>query len=509
MESLVGVDLGTTNIKAVAYDTCGQVLVECSRATPSTSQGTRQAIIDPQLLWQTTAHCLAELIQQLPDPGAIVGMAIASVGEAGVPLDHSGQPLYPIIAWYDERTAPQAFRASQRLGEKRIYQATGLPPGHTFSAFKLLWLQEHEPEVMRRLDCWLSVGDWITYCLSGQKWMGYSQASRTLAFDLAQRKWWDEGLAELGLNVGIWPQLAAEGTRAGEITAQAAILTGLREGTPVYLGGHDHVCGALASGAIRPGIVLDSTGTTEAELTTIDQVSKHLAMADLSFCLGCHVARGTYYITGGILGAGSLINWLAELLWPSQQLSRVEAIESLSKLAMQSPPGANGLYLLPHLAGAGSPDRSSTARGVIAGLSLAHNRSDLARSAIEGLAFELRTLWEALVHHTGQPLERAIVAGGGARNILWNQTKADITGMVLQIPSNVEAVTRGAALLVGLGSGIYRDETQALAQTQQAMQTIAPEPEARRFYETHFRGYISKVRPQAVLLGRLVGQLLS
>jgi xylulokinase len=509
MESLIGVDLGTTNIKAVAYNTCGQVLAEYSQATPCTSQGTRQAIIDPQLLWQGAAHCLAELIQHLPDPGAIVGVAIASVGEAGVPLDGSGQPLYPIIAWYDERTAPQAQLASQRLGEKRLYQATGLPPGHTFSVCKLLWLQEHEPDVMRRLDCWLSVGDWITYCLCGQKWMSYSQASRTLALDLAQRKWWNEGLVELGIEVGIWPQIAAEGTRAGKITAQAAALTGLREGTPVYLGGHDHVCGALASGAIRPGIVLDSTGTTEAELTTIEHVSQHLAAADLSFCLGCHVVHDTYYITGGILGAGSLISWLTELFWPSQDFSRVEAIESLSKLALQSPLGANGLYLLPHLAGAGSPDRSSTARGVIAGLSLTHNRSDLARAAIEGLAFELRTLWEALVRHTSQPLERAVVAGGGARNILWNQTKADITGMVLQAPINVEAVTRGAALLVGLGSGIYHDETQALAQTQQAMQTFSPEPSARQFYETHFHGYISKVRPQAVLLGRLAGQLLS
>ncbi|MHB1355253.1 MAG: FGGY-family carbohydrate kinase [Anaerolineae bacterium] len=508
METLIGVDLGTTNIKAVAYDTSGMVLAEHSMATPSTVQGTRQAIIDPQVLWQTAARCLAEIIQQLRDPGAIVGVAIASVGEAGVPLDRSGEPLYPIITWYDERSAPQALCVSQQLGDKRIYQATGLPPGHTYSVLKLLWLQEHEPDVVRQLDCWLSVGDWITFCLCGQKWMGYSQASRTMALNLAQRTWWHAGLAELGLRADTWPQLAAEGVFAGAVTVQAAAQTGLRQGTPVYLGGHDHVCGALASGAIKPGIVLDSTGTTEAELTTIEQVSSHLAAADLSFCLGCHVARQTYYITGGILGAGSLIGWLAELLWPSQEYTRIEALESLSKLAAQSPPGASGLYLLPHLAGAGSPDRSSTARGVISGLALTHNRSDLARAAIEGLAFELRTLWESLVRHTDQPLERAIITGGGARNMLWNQIKADITGMTLQTPSSVEAVTRGAALLVGLGAGIYQDESQALAQTRQAMQIITPEPKAQRFYETHFREYISQIRPQAVHLGRLAGQLL-
>jgi xylulokinase len=509
MEALIGIDLGTTNIKVVAYSIRGEVLAEYSQATPTTIQGTRQAIIDPGLLWQLAAHSLSEVVQRLPGPGVILGVAIASVGEAGVPLDDDGQPLFPILAWFDERTVPQALRASQQLGEKRIYQATGLPPGHTYSVYKLLWLQEHEPEVYRRMQNWLSVGDWVSYCLCGQKWMGYSQASRTMALDLAKREWWGEGLAELGIKVSIWPTLAAEGTLAGEVTVRAAAETGLRQGTPVYLGGHDHVCGALACGAIRPGIVLDSTGTTEAELTTIEQIDHHLAEADLSFCLGCHVARRKYYITGGILGAGSLLSWLAELLWPSQELIRTEAIENLSQLAMHSPRGANGLYLLPHFAGAGSPDRSSTARGVITGLSLAHNRADLARAAIEGLAFELRTLWEAMVQHTGHQLEGAIVAGGGARNMFWNQIKADITGMTLQVPNNVEAVTRGAALLVGLGTGVYRDETEAVVQPQKALRNILPEPEASQFYETHFCNYISQVRPQAVQLGRLAGQLLS
>jgi xylulokinase len=509
MEALIGVDLGTTNIKAVAYDTKGKVLAESTKATPTTNLGVRQAIIDPQELWRTTAQCLGEVALQLPHSDTIVGVAIASIGESGVPLDRAGDPLYPIITWYDERSVPQGIRTSQQLGDTYIYQATGLPPGHTYSVFKLLWMQEHEPEVVSRLSCWLSVGDWITYCLCGQRWMGFSQASRTMALDLVKRTWWDEGLVELGLPADIWPMLAGEGTQAGTVTVQAAALTGLREGTPVYLGGHDHVCGALACGALHPGIVLDSTGTTEAELTAIDHINEHLAKADLSFCLGCHVARDTYYMTGGILGAGSLISWLAELLWPSQELSRLEAIENLSKLAMQSPPGANGLYLLPHLAGAGSPDRSSTARGVISGLSLTHNRSDLARAAIEGLAFELRTLWESLVCHTGQPLERAVVAGGGARNVFWNQTKADITGVTLQVPGSVEAVTRGAALLVGLGAGVYQNETEALSHTQQALQIIEPDPETRRFYDAHFRKYISQVRPPAVLLGRLAGQLLS
>ncbi len=455
MELLIGIDIGTTNIKAAAYDRQGNLAAEASQPTPIIQEGLRQAHTDPLVLAHAAACCLRELVSKSVDPGAVVGLAAASVGEAGVLLDCSGQPLFPVIAWYDERTVPQANQVSLQLGDTPIYQTTGLPPGHTYSVHKLLWLQQQHPEVLHSASCWLSVCDWVAFCLGGGRQMGYSQASRTMALDLVQRSWWHTGLKALGLPQHIWPELADEGSRIGSVSPEAANLTGLRAGTPIYIAGHDHVCGALASGVTEPGIILDSTGTTEAELTTIEGIGERLEQANLSFCLGCHAAPGMYYATGGILGAGSLINWLTELYWPEQSNDRGAAIEALSKMAAASPRGANGLYLLPHLAGAGSPDRSSTARGVIAGLCLANNRADLARAVIEGLAYELDALWRALECFTGQSITKVMTVGGGARNTFWNQTKADITGQMLFTPSHSEAVTRGAALLAGVGAGIY------------------------------------------------------
>jgi len=503
---LIGLDIGTTNIKAAAYDRCGALLAEASLPSPSHQEGIRQASTDPLVLVQTVERCLNTLTKQI-NPQTVAGLAVASVGETGVLLDSSRQPLFPILAWYDERTTPQVNQVNQRIDEAAVYRITGLPSGHTYTTHKLLWLQQEHPEVINRARCWLPVCDWVAHCLGGGLQMGYSQASRTMAFDLKKHSWWDAGLNQLGLPRAIWPELLPESSRIGSISASEASLTGLCSGTPIYLAGHDHVCGALASGVVEPGIVLDSTGTTETELTTVKTIDSLLTQANLSFCLGCHVSRGRYYATGGILGAGSLISWLAELYWPEQGSERGAVIKALCELAASSPMGANGLYVLPHLTGAGSPNRSSTARGVIAGLSNTHTRADVARAAIEGLSYELNVLWDALAHFTDCSIKRAIAVGGGSRNDLWNQIKADITGHTLVIPAHSEAVTRGAALLAGLGAGVYADETEAITTTMQAERTYAPSQSAR-FYQQHL-AYFSRLRELAVPLGRTSGELLT
>ena len=503
MDVLLGLDLGTTNIKGVAYSTAGMPLVVASRSTPTIEQGLRRACHDPQTLWGQMAAVIREVVSGLPVQTRPVGLAIASIGEAGVPLDAHGDVLYPLIAWYDERTAPQAAWWAQHMGEVEIYRHTGLPLGHTFTLNKLLWLREEEPEVYARLSRWLCVSDYMAYRLTGEQLIGYSLASRTMAFDLRERRWSEEMLSCAGIAPAIWPPVCPEGTLVGYVTPDAAHQTGLAQGTPVYVGGHDHVCGALAMGVFVPGIVLDSTGTTEAELTTLDSIYEYIDAGDLSFCLGCHVARGRYYTIGSILGAGSMVSWLAELLWNPEHLAGGdEALQALTLAASMSPPGARGLYLLPHLAGAGSPDRDSTARGVFVGLSLAHTRADMARAAMEGLSYELRLLWAALEQFTHQPIRRVISVGGGARNALWSQIKADITGRALAVPEHTEAATLGAALLAGLGAGVYRDEEHALRCLMIPTNQVHPQAESVRCYDRFFQQLMGEIRPLAVELGR-------
>jgi xylulokinase len=502
VEALLGIDVGTTNIKAVAYGPQGQPLSQAACATPTHILAARQAQHDPEELWRAVASVIRQTTLALPQATHIAGLAVASIGEAGIPLDDKGQPLYPIIAWYDERSAPQRDWWARTLGAEAIYRITGLPLGHTFTLNKLLWLRENEPEVFARLRRWLCVADYVAFRLTGQQRMGYSLASRTMALDIARRQWSDELLSATGVTRDLFPALVAEGSLVGRVSAACARESGLLAGTPVYVGGHDHVCGALAMGVHRPGVVLDSTGTTEAELMALPVAQPYLDKADPSFCLGCHVAREQYYAIGSVLGAGSMVRWLAELLWPSDEAAgRESALERLTRAAAESPRGANGLYLLPYLAGAGSPNRDSTARGVLVGLSLAHTRADISRATLEGLAIELRVLWQALEGFAQHAIERVIVIGGGARNSLWNRIKADVTGRALTIPQHVEAVTLGAAVLAGIGCGMYRDEDDALRQLHLPCSTVQPDEEGLRTYGELYTGIDQRLRPLAVELG--------
>ena len=507
MEALLGIDVGTTNIKAVLYDLGGTVLGAAAVPTPTQHEAARRAWHDPQALWRAVVSAIGQALSRAPQ-ARVLGTCVASIGEAGVPLDAHNEPIYPIIAWYDERTTGQVRWWEQAMGSVRIYNRTGLPLGHTFSLNKIMWLRESEPQVYREMRRWLCVSDYVTFRLTGEQQMGYSLASRTMALDLRARRWSEEMIVTAAASPDLLPPLRAEGSPAGSVTKEVALVSGLAQGTPVYVGGHDHVCGALAMGIREPGMVLDSTGTTEAELTALSQVDDLLAQGNLAFCLGCHAAQDRYYATGAILGAGSMLRWLAAILWPEEAVSGAEeALAALTRAADSSPIGANGLYLLPHMAGAGSPDRAPTARGVLAGLSLGHTREDMARAALEGLAFELRVLWEALEAFTGQPIRQVLSVGGGARNALWNQIKADVTGRPLQVPDQAEAAALGAALLAGLGVGIYADEGEAIARTRTFGDRVEPRVDHAQTYAGIYERTISPLRPLCAKLGQKSGSL--
>ena len=503
MDALLGIDIGTTNIKVNAYSPQGAPLAQASHPTPTLRDGARYATDDPATLWLATAGAIREVTAQL---GAtrVAGLAIASVGEAGVPLDAHGQPLHPIIAWFDERTVPQADWWSAHVGAEAAYRVTGLPLGHIYSLLKLMWLREQAPQAYAAMRRWLCVSDYAAYCLTGEQCMGRSLACRTLAYDLRRGTWSPEMLDAAGVALDIMPEIRPEASLVGRVTPEAAAQTGLWPGTPVYVGGHDHIVGALGVGAYVAGQVMDSAGTTETELFTVDRADALLDAADQAFCLGAHVAAGRYYLIGGILSAGSTLSWLANLLWPGDG---ARALEAMAAAAAESPIGARGLYLLPHLTGAGAPERDTLARGVLMGLGLEHTRADYARAALEGLAFEVRLLLDRLEPLTGQRIERVISVGGGARNTLWNQIKADATGRRWAVPAHTEGVTLGAAVLAGIGCGLYADADDAMRQLARPLQAVEPQPEAVAAYNRVYAGVAEQLRPLAAELGRRSGRL--
>lgn len=489
---LVGLDIGSTNIKAVVFEADGRIVARAAQKTPTHFPRPGWAYYDPTELWETTAAVLRAATAQVEAPGRIASVGVASVGETGVLLDAQGAPLYEMIAWYDARSEAQGSRLAELLGAARVYASTGLTPQAIFSLCKLLWIKENAPEQFARAVRWLHVADYITWKLCGEAATDYSVASRTMALNLAQRRWDESIIRDAGFDPGLFAPLAQGGTPLGHVTVTAAAETGLPTQVKVAVGGHDHLCGALAVGAGVPGTLLDSVGTAEAVLLTIDKPLAGERVAEQGYEQGAHVVEG-YYGMGAYRTAGICIDWF-------RQIAGGVDYATLTAEAAAAPVGSLGVRFVPHMRLPHSPSNDPRARGVFMGLSTDVTRGMMFRAILEGLAFETRNVLEPLLGYAGYERPGEIyVIGGVSRNRLFVEIKAAILNQSLTVAGIEEEVAAGAALLGGLGAGIYADARAASAALHFTRTHVAPDPELAARYERIFRevyqGIYEAMRP--------------
>ncbi|HHV62065.1 MAG TPA: hypothetical protein GXX51_05435 [Firmicutes bacterium] len=491
---LLGIDIGTTNWKVALYDEDGRVISAFSSPTRVHSEGGGRVIYKPDEIWATVTGGIRQVISQARNPRDVKAIGVASMGEAGVLIDKKGQCLYPAMAWYDPRTTPQLEWWEKTFGRYEIYEITGLPPQHIASINKIMWLRDNEPEIYARAHRWLCLADFVAYKLSGECAMDYSLASRTMVFDIRRREWSKKMLEHAGIGVDLLPPLRLSGTPLGHITRQAQEETGLSPDTIVVVGGYDHLCGALAGNAFTNGSILDSGGTSEVVLSVVDSGSVNTtgALCDAQFAFGSHVVKDTYYIAGVLPASGGVVEWLKDQLAHEElELSKetgVNIYQIMADEAASSPPGARGVFMLPHLKGRVSPYCGEKSRAAFVGLSFYHSRSDLFRAALEGLCYELRLNLDAMKELASIRYPRKMQAIGGAvRNRFWMQMKADMTGTIIEVPDVEEATTLGAALLAGIGAGVYRDETDAVQRTYRRKETFYPDLDMTEKYELYFQ----------------------
>ncbi len=481
--TLLGIDIGTTHCKAGLFSLDGAPLRIATRPTVTRNAPDGRAFFDPEELWATATEAIREALVGASDPVAAVG--IASMAESGLLLDRrGGRPRSAMLPWFDTAAQPQAEALLRRRDAQAIYTTTGLRVTYKCGLAKLLWLRESDPAITDGA-IWLSAADYIAFRLTGAFGTDYSLAGRTCAFDIERKRWDAAWLDTWGLDADVFPPASPAGTPIGQTTSALADL-GLTPGIPVAVSGHDHVCAALAAGAIQAGQVFDSMGTAEALIGAFP--ARPLAGADFQTGLaaGCHALAGVHYWMGGLSTSGGAVAWLRALLG-AEPLSHAD----LLALVESAGPDPTGLLFFPYLLGSGSPHSDPLASGAFVGLRASHTRAHLAKAGLEGLAYEVELIRRAGEALSGQPIDSVTVAGGGSRNPALLQIKADVSGCRIEVFPESEATLLGAALAAGIGCGLYPDAPAALAAIAGApRQVVQPDPERhaayRALYENGF-----------------------
>ncbi len=478
---LMGLDLGTTNIKALAFDQHGVTLSEASLPTPVHPSGEDHAHYEPEEIWRATASAIRSALDGLGPNDHVVGIAAGSVGEAAVPIDADGRPTHPAIAWFDKRTEPQCRALVKRMGGREMAAITGLATEPIFGIFKLKWIQENAPDAYARTRTWLNMADYAAFRLCGVAASDYSLASRTYALDLAKLEWSDTMISEAGVDGTIFPPLCASGTALGTISADAAAATGLPRDCVVSPGGHDHVCGALAAGVLHEGATLNSMGSAEFVLNLLEGCPDDFEATDLGMDHGVLVTEVAHYFrAAGCRTSGVAVDW-------AKHLFGGDGPEGLAQVATQAAPGSGGVRFLPHLRYATPPYGSKPATGVFWGLHPAVTRADMCRAILEGLAFDTQCLIDAMASLPAgsQPTQiRAI--GGSTRNDLFMAIKAAMAPCPLVVLSQPEAVSQGAAIFAGVAAGVYADARAGVAAIAKEVREVPRDSELTEAYRELF-----------------------
>jgi xylulokinase len=480
--ALVGVDVGTTRTKCLIIDATGEILALASAPTVEFHPRPDWTDYDGDAIWQCVCETIRAALCQMEDPSRIQAIAVASVAESAVPVDKSGKPLDRAIAWFDLRTAGEFAWLAEQIGSDRLFSVSGLNPDTIFGLCKLLWFKRNRPEAFPKLWRWLNIADYVAFRLSDVPATDYSLASRTLAFNLFDYRWETALLTEVGLSEDIFAELSPSGSLLGEISADAAKATGLPRHTRVGVGGHDHIVGAFGAGTLRPGVLLDSLGTSEALLFSVEQPVRDSRFPSAGLAQGVIEIRSRhFYLTGGIYTSGAAIEWFRHSLATEVEYS------ALVGDAEKERRGA--VCFIPHLRRSLTPVPDVKARGAFLGLTAVTSRAALFRAILEGLAFEARSALDGMLAfpNTAYPSEIRLI-GGNTANALFMRLKAAAFGRPIDLAPITECTSFGAALLAGLAAGIFATEDEAQKAIGPIHERITPDTEDADFYEKLYQG---------------------
>ncbi|TFG11406.1 xylulokinase [Candidatus Thorarchaeota archaeon] len=489
-EYVLAIDVGTSGVRSIIFDTNGEV--KASAYDEFTSMYPRPSWVEQNAdAWwsaatDTTRLALKETTLSGED---IIGISVTNQRETIVPVDEYGTPLRHAIVWQDRRTTVQCDAIRSRIPVEKIYHTTGLTVDPYFSAPKILWIKDNEPEVFKKTHKFLLVHDYLVHKLAGNYVTDYSNASRTLLFDIDASQWSDLMLNELEIPTEKMPKPVSPGTKAGELTTKAAESMGLERGTPIIAGGGDQQCAALGVGVVEEGMIKATTGTG----TFILAHSDALRLDDERRVLcSRHVVPESYVVEASMFTTGSALRWVRDNIAIEEcniaEKRNMDPYDIMTAEAEQISPGSEGVIHIPHLAGAGAPYWNPHARGVFAGLALGHTRSHMIRSVLEGVSYEIRANLEVM-RSLGLPSDEVRITGGAARSETWMQIQADVLGVPVIRTELEDATALGAAILACYGVGIFKSISAAAREMVRLKDQLKPSEENRTVYDTAYERY--------------------
>jgi len=488
---VIGCDVGSQGTNCALYSADGTLVASSYQAYDLSFPFPGAAEQDPDLWPAAVAAGVRELLDELPEgASAVKGLSFGSQLDGMVVCGNDARPLRPAMIWMDRRAERQAAAVAEKMSPADFYRRVGANLDSSHAVFKALWVRDEEPELWAMAATLMSPGTFVLKEIAGPVAVDYSNASSLALLDPRSRKWSPEVLAVVDLPETMLPEVAAATEPISTITTAFSEATGLDPGTVVTVGCGDEMAATLGAGVFEPGEVCDVVGTAEPVCAASSEPRE-----DPTMLVECHphADPDAWLLENPGFVSGGNLRWWRDQFAPIERGAEAEglgdAYDLLSKEAERIPPGAEGLVFLPCMQGAMAPEWNGAARGVFYGLTLAHSRAHMTRAILEGSAFALRDIVEAMVN-AGLDVRRLTIVGGGAKGPLWRQIKADVTGLPVRVPTSVETTATGAAILAAVGAGIHPSVGAAVeAFVSYRPEEHQPDPGVREAYDEAYVRY--------------------
>jgi xylulokinase len=472
--SLLGLDIGITGCKAVAFGPNGHMLAQAYREYPLYQPHPGWMELDPDEVWEGVKSVIRQVTAAIPDD-PVQALSVSTHGESVVALGQDGRPLCRFISALDTRAAEQVNWWAEQLGNDHLFRITGMPLHPMYTVNKLMWLRQNEPDIFTAAHRFLCMQDFVFHQLGLEPTMDYSLAARTMAFDVGELAWSDEILELAQLDVEQMAQVRPSGTVVGQVAPAIAQELGLAPGAVGVTGGHDQPAGSLGCGVIAEGIVMDSTGTVECVTVASPELVLNRELLDNNLPSAPHTVPGMYLVLGYSSTGGALLRWYRDNFGGAEQQKAERTGRDVYDLILeQAVEGPSPVLILPHFLGSGTPWMDPASKGAILGLDLSTSNGQVIKGILDSVTYETKLSLDVM-ERAGITLRELRAIGGGAKSPRWLQTKTDIFGKPVMAMDVSEAPCLGVAILAGVATQVFSSIEEAVSRMVRVKQVYEPD----------------------------------